>query len=112
MLVMPVVALITKNTTFARTVCQILDTTRKRKRLKRMSMTRKKAIEYLEWIRPKKPYTLDRKNVQEAIDMGIEALKKYDDNDDKRNIDKLVAQAYRDGWNSGYQHAMDDQGLE
>lgn len=40
-----------------------------------MSMTRKKAIEYLEWIRPKKPYTMDRKNVQEAIDMGIEALK-------------------------------------
>lgn len=41
-----------------------------------MSMTREKAIEYLEWIRPKKPYTMDRKNVQEAIDMGIEALKK------------------------------------
>lgn len=41
-----------------------------------MSMTREKAIEYLEWIRPKKPFTLDRKNVQTSIDMAIEALKK------------------------------------
>ena len=47
----------------------------------------------------------DSKSIQEM-------LKKYDDNDDKNKIDKLVAQAYRDGWNSGYQHAMDDQGLE
>lgn len=39
-------------------------------------------------------------------------LEEYDTLEDKRNIDKLVAQAYRDGWNSGYQHAMDDQGLE
>jgi len=29
-----------------------------------------------------------------------------------RNVDDLVAKAYSDGWNSGYQHAMDDQGLE
>jgi len=39
-------------------------------------MTREKAIDYLEWVRPKKPYTLDRKNVQTAIDMAIEALKR------------------------------------
>lgn len=39
-------------------------------------------------------------------------LEEYDTPDDKHKIDKLVAQAYRDGWNSGYQHAMDDQGLE
>lgn len=37
-------------------------------------MTREKAIEYLEWVRPKKPYTQDKKNVQTAIDMAIEAL--------------------------------------
>lgn len=36
---------------------------------------KEKAISYLEWIRPKNPYTLDRKNVQAAIDMAIEALK-------------------------------------
>ena len=45
-----------------------------------MSMTREKAIEYLEWVRPKKPYTQDKKNVQEAIDMGIEALKETERN--------------------------------
>ena len=38
---------------------------------------KEKAISYLEWIRPKKPYTLDRKNVQEAIDMAIEALEAH-----------------------------------
>ena len=32
---------------------------------------KEKAISYLEWIRPKNPYTLDRKNVQAAIDMAI-----------------------------------------
>ena len=41
---------------------------------------KEKAISYLEWIRPKKPYTLDRKNVQEAIDMAIEALKETERN--------------------------------
>ena len=39
-------------------------------------MTREEAIDYLEWIRPKKPYTQDKKNVQTAIDMSIEALKR------------------------------------
>jgi len=38
-------------------------------------VTREEAIDYLEWIRPKKPYTQDKKNVQAAIDMAIEALK-------------------------------------
>ena len=37
-------------------------------------MTIEKAIEYLKWIRPQKPYSLDKKNVQTAIDMAIEAL--------------------------------------
>ena len=36
---------------------------------------KEKAISYLEWIRPQKPYSLDRKNVQESIDMAINALK-------------------------------------
>lgn len=38
-------------------------------------VTREEAIDYLEWVRPKKPYTQDKKNVQTAIDMAIEALK-------------------------------------
>ena len=41
-------------------------------------MSREKAIEYLEWIRPKKPYTLDKNNVQTAIDMAIEDMKEMD----------------------------------
>ena len=47
----------------------------------------------------------DSKSIQDM-------LKGYDAHNDKHKIDKMVAQAYRDGWNSGYQHAMDDQGLE
>ena len=39
-------------------------------------MDREKAIDYLRWIRPKNPYTMDRKNVQAAIDMAIESLSK------------------------------------
>jgi len=38
-------------------------------------MTNEEAIEYLKWVRPIKPYSLDKKNVQTAIDMAIEALK-------------------------------------
>lgn len=40
-----------------------------------MSLNKEKAIDYLKWIRPKNPYTQDKKNVQIAIDMAIEALK-------------------------------------
>ena len=37
-----------------------------------------KAIEYLKWIRPIKPYSLDKINVQKAIDMAIKALEESD----------------------------------
>lgn len=37
-------------------------------------MTREEAIKYLQWARPIKPYSLDKKRVQEAIDMSIKAL--------------------------------------
>lgn len=51
-----------------------------------------------------------------GIDISVCARKIYasirDWNKVNRNVDALVAQAYSDGWNSGYQHAMDDQGLE
>lgn len=37
-------------------------------------MTNEEAIEYLKWIRPKKPWSLDKKNTQIAIDKAIKAL--------------------------------------
>ena len=37
-------------------------------------MTREEAIEYLKWMRPKKPWSLDKKNTQIAIDKAIKAL--------------------------------------
>lgn len=37
-------------------------------------MDNKEAIEYLKWIRPVRPYSLDKIKVQEAIDLAIKAL--------------------------------------
>jgi rubrerythrin len=37
-------------------------------------MNIEEAISYLKWIRPINPYSLDKKRVQEAIDMAIKAL--------------------------------------
>ena len=37
-------------------------------------LTKEAAIEYLKWIRPQKPWSLDKINVQKALDMAIEAL--------------------------------------
>lgn len=37
-------------------------------------MTNEETIEYLKWIRPKKPWSLDKKNTQIAIDKAIKAL--------------------------------------
>lgn len=37
-------------------------------------MTNEDAISYLKWARPIKPYSLDKKRVQEAIDMTIKVL--------------------------------------
>lgn len=38
-------------------------------------MTNKEeAIEYLKWIRPIRPYSLDKIKVQESIDLAIKAL--------------------------------------
>lgn len=37
-------------------------------------MTNEEAISYLKWARPINPYSLDKKKVQMAIDMAIEAL--------------------------------------
>lgn len=37
-------------------------------------MTNEEAIEYLKWMRPKKPWSLDKKNAQTAIDKAINAL--------------------------------------
>ena len=52
-------------------------------------MDNKEAIEYLKWIRPKKPHTQDKRKVQIAIDMAIEALqeKKNDSSFDAREWD-------------------------
>ena len=55
-----------------------------------MSMTREYAISYLEWIRPKKPYTQDKKNVQKSIDMAIEALKERHGKLEYNEGDKMV----------------------
>lgn len=54
-------------------------------------MNNKEAIEYLKWIRPKKPYTQDKIKVQVAIDMAIEALeeKEYDSHFDDYDWDFL-----------------------
>ena len=40
----------------------------------RTEMTTEDAISYLKWARPIKPYSLDKKRVQEAIDMAIKVL--------------------------------------
>lgn len=40
----------------------------------RFIMTNEEAIEYLKWIRPNKPWSLDKKNTQTAIDKAIKAL--------------------------------------
>lgn len=37
-------------------------------------MDNKEAIEYLKWIRPIRPYSLDKIKVQESIDLAINAL--------------------------------------
>lgn len=37
-------------------------------------MDNKEAIEYLKWIRPIRPYSLDKIKVQESIDLAIKAL--------------------------------------
>ena len=37
-------------------------------------LTKEETIEYLKWIRPQKPWSLDRIKVQKALDMAIEAL--------------------------------------
>ena len=55
-------------------------------------MTREEAIDYLKWERPINPYTLDRKNVQTAIDMAIEALKEQDE----REKEKAFAEHLRE----------------
>lgn len=41
-------------------------------------MTNEEAIKYLQWVRPIKPYSFDKKGVQEAIDMAIKALQDID----------------------------------
>ena len=38
----------------------------------------KEAIEYLKWIRPIRPFSLDKINVQKAIDMAIKVLESED----------------------------------
>ena len=54
-------------------------------------MSNKEAIEYLKWIRPKKPYTQDKIKVQTAIDMAIEALEEKENETpfDERDRDFL-----------------------
>lgn len=37
-------------------------------------MDNKEAIEYLKWIRPIRPYSLDKIKVQESIDLAIKVL--------------------------------------
>ena len=37
-------------------------------------MTKEEAIKYLKWARSKNPYSLDKKNLQESVDMAIKAL--------------------------------------
>ena len=37
-------------------------------------MDNKEAIKYLKWIRPIRPYSLDKIKVQESIDLAIKAL--------------------------------------
>ena len=37
-------------------------------------MDNKEAIEYLKWVRPVRPYSLDKKKVQESIDLAIKIL--------------------------------------
>lgn len=37
-------------------------------------MSIEEVISYLKWIRPINPYSLDRKRIQEAIDMAIKAI--------------------------------------
>lgn len=39
-----------------------------------IKMSIEEIISYLKWIRPINPYSLDRKKVQEAIDMAIKAI--------------------------------------
>ncbi len=38
------------------------------------AITKEEAIKYLEWVRPIKPYSLNRIKVQQAIDLAIKAL--------------------------------------
>ena len=53
-------------------------------------MTSKEAIVYLKWIRPVRPYSLDKIKVQESIDLAIKALE-----------DKSYAMGYQDGLEDG-----------
>lgn len=49
-------------------------------------MTTEEAIKYLQWARPIKPYSFDKKGVQEAIDMAIKALELLD------KLDKTITE--------------------
>ena len=52
-------------------------------------MTNEEAIEYLKWIRPIRPYSLDKIKVQESIDLAIKALEFINENYPKTFIDYL-----------------------
>ena len=52
-------------------------------------MNSKEAIEYLKWIRPVRPYSLDKIKVQESIDLAIKALEFIDEHYPKTFIDYL-----------------------
>lgn len=53
-------------------------------------MTNKEAIEYLKWIRPIRPYSLDKIKVQESIDLAIKALER----DGSLSYDEVITSVF------------------
>ena len=74
-------------------------------------MTNEEAISYLKWIRPIKPYSLDKKKVQEAIDMAImaiKALKQTDGDSISRDYTiKQIRKAKESNYNFNYDTLID-----
>lgn len=61
-------------------------------------MSIEEAIKYLQWARPIKPYSFDKKGVQEAIDMAIKALEENE---------KLKAEVEK--WKSYFEQEIENE---
>lgn len=66
-------------------------------------MDNKEAIEYLKWIRPVRPYSLDKIKVQESIDLAIKAL------ESEKTKESELIKAYTRGFDTGVETVKNER---